>query len=104
MRKPVAQLGKLDRLKHLGEKAPGIERKHVDLCARFGDGVQNRLILEPETGGEGNPAFDPPPDLTDAVGQILVPGKTQVERVRLFLARRCGAEAPDRGNRADNYA
>ena len=70
---PVAQLGQLDRLEHFGKQAPGIEGEDIDLGAGLGDGVKDRLILEPEAGRERDAALDPPPHLADSIGQALDP-------------------------------
>ena len=82
----VAQLRQLDGLQHLREQPPGIEGEDVDVGAGFGDGMQDRLILELKAGGEHDAAFDPPPHLPDAVGEALDAGETLVELARL-LAR-----------------
>ena len=53
--------------------------------------MQDRLILEPEAGGEDDAAFDPPAHLPDAVGQALDPREPLVERLGL-LARGVAAK------------
>src|SRR4029079_6284409 len=63
----IAKLRKLDRLEHFGKQPSGIEGEHVDLGARFGNGVQDSLILEPEAGGEDDATFDLTAHLPDAV-------------------------------------
>ena len=71
----VAQLGQLDRLQHLGEQAPGIEGEDVDVGAGLGDGMKDRLILEPEIGREDDAAIDPPPHLPMRSVKLSISGQ-----------------------------
>ena len=47
--------------------------------------MQDRLILEPEAGGEDDAAFDLAAHLPDAVGEALHPHEPLVERLGLFV-------------------
>ncbi len=84
MRDAIAKLRQLDRLQHLGEQAPGVEGEDIDLGAGLGDGMQDRLVLKPEAGGEDDAPLDPPPHLPDAVGEALDPCQALIERLGLF--------------------
>src|SRR5262249_37522093 len=81
----VADFGDLDSLEHLRKETSGVKREHIDIGAGLGDGVQERLILEPEVGREDDASLDSPPHLPDAIGKVLYSREVIAKLVGLFL-------------------
>ncbi len=54
----IAGLGRGPDVVGLGKQPAGVERDQIDIETLAEDGVADRLILNPEAGGEGEPAGD----------------------------------------------
>ena len=90
----IADFGKLDRLQHFGEQAPGVEGENVDIGAHLGNRVQDGLVLKAKTGREGNAADDGAANFVDPVRELRDGGKPRIERLGALLG---GIAAKRRG-------
>ncbi len=81
----IANLGKLDGLKHLGKQAAGVEGENIDVGAGLGDGIEDRLIVETEAGREDDPSLHRPPYFGDALGEAFDFSKPRVQFLGLAL-------------------
>src|SRR5262249_22238964 len=81
----VTNFREFDGLQYLREQPSRVEGEDIEVDVGFGDRMEDGLIVETKTRGEGDAALDRPPHFGYALGEVLDSGDPGIQLLRLTL-------------------